>query len=95
MLPIQSFSTGILAEIIRRQPASKERTRFAWHVVVGPAIARVTDVELDERVLTVRCPDRRWARELERARDVILPRLQHLLGREAVTQLIIPPPTPD
>jgi predicted nucleic acid-binding Zn ribbon protein len=89
MLPIQSFSSSVLAGIIRRQPASKEKTRFAWQMVVGPAIARVTLVELDGGVLTVRCPDPRWSPELARARDVILSRLQHLLGRDVITRLTI------
>jgi len=89
MLPIQSFSTGILAEIIRRQPASKEKTRFAWQMAVGPALARATTVELTGGVLIVRCADRRWAPELTRARDVVLRRLQELLGPEVVVRLQI------
>jgi predicted nucleic acid-binding Zn ribbon protein len=89
MLPIQSFSAGVLAEIIRRQPASKEKTRFAWQMAVGPALARATTVDLAEGVLTVRCVDKRWAPELARARDVVLRRLQELLGPDAVVRLRI------
>jgi len=89
MLPIQSFSTAILTDIIRRQPESKERTRFAWEMAVGHALARATTVELIGGVLTVRCVDRRWAPELTRARDVVLRRLQELLGQEAVVRLTI------
>lgn len=89
MLPIQSFSTGVLAEIIRRQPASNERTRFAWQLAVGAALARVTTVELSGGVLTVRCADPRWARELARARDLVLDRLQQLLGAGTVVRLAI------
>jgi hypothetical protein len=68
MLPIQNFSSGVLAEIIRRQPPSPARTNFAWQLAVGPALARATVVELAEGVLTVKAVDRRWLREIERAR---------------------------
>lgn len=89
MLPIQTVSTGVLAEILRRQPASDARTRFAWQLAVGPALARATEVEIHDRVLTARCADPRWAPELARARDVVLERLQQLLGPEAVGRLTI------
>lgn len=89
MIPIQTFSSGVLAEIIRRQPASNGRTRFAWQLAVGPALARVTTVELAEGLLTVRCADPRWARELVRAREVVLGRLQQLLGADAVQRLAV------
>jgi hypothetical protein len=89
MLPIQSFATGVLAEIIRRQPASRERTSFAWQLAVGPALARVTTVELKAGVLTVRARDPRWTREIRLASAVVLDRLQGLLGRESVSRLLI------
>lgn len=89
MQAVQSFAPAVLAEIIRRQPASKARTDFAWSVAVGPALARVTTVELRNHNLIVCARDVQWARELERARDTILPRLQMLLGRETVKGLYI------
>ena len=87
MLPIQNFATGVLAEIIRRQPASRERTAFAWQVAVGPALARASSVELTDGVLVVRTRDPHWAREIDRARHTILKRMQHLLGAEAIKAL--------
>jgi len=87
--PLQSFAPAVLAAIVRRQPASKERTEFAWSVAVGPALARVTTVELRNHNMIVCARDVQWARELERARDTILPRLQLLLGRENVKGLYI------
>ena len=39
MQAFQSFAPAVLAEIIRRQPDSKQRTDFAWAVAVGPALA--------------------------------------------------------
>jgi uncharacterized lipoprotein YmbA len=82
--PFQTFAPAVIAEIIRRQPASKERTAFAWSVAVGPALARATTVELRETTLVVIARDARWAREIERARETILARLRHLLGDSAV-----------
>jgi hypothetical protein len=87
MVPLQNFSTGVLAEVIRRQPASPARTNFAWQVAVGPALARSTTVLLLDAVLTVRARDPRWAMEIERSTDTILRRLQHLLGPAAVQRI--------
>jgi len=87
MNPIQSFSSGVLAEVIRRQPASKARTDFAWQVAVGPALARVTTVTLTEGTLTVTARDERWLKEIARARKVILQKMQHLLGANAIRKI--------
>jgi predicted nucleic acid-binding Zn ribbon protein len=86
---LQSFAPAVLAEIIRRQPTSKGRTEFAWAIAVGPALARATTVELRNHNMIVCARDAQWARELERARDTILPRLQMLLGRDTVRGLYI------
>ena len=89
MQAFQSFAPAVLGEVIRRQPASQARTEFAWAVAVGPALARVTTVELRNNNMIVCARDVQWARELERARDTILPRLQLLLGRDTVKGLYI------
>jgi predicted nucleic acid-binding Zn ribbon protein len=89
MLPIQNLTTGVLAEMIRRQPASKEKTRFVWQMVVGPAIARVTAVDLADGVLRVQCGDERWMSEIARARPLIISRLQQLLGPDAVRRIAL------
>lgn len=89
MLPLQGIAARVIAEIIRRQPPSPERTSFAWSVAVGPALARVTTVQLHDRDLIVVARDARWQRELERARETILARLQTLLGAESVKGLHI------
>lgn len=82
MLPLQTVASSVLAGIIRRQPGSKERTAFAWAVAVGPALAKVTSVELRDDVLVVVAQDSRWAREVERASPIVLERLQSLLGSD-------------
>ena len=92
VVPLQQFATGVLAEVIRRQPASAARTAFAWELAVGAHLAKSTSVDLVDGTLFVRARDPRWSAEIERARDVILPRVQHYLGRAAVTRLEIAPP---
>jgi predicted nucleic acid-binding Zn ribbon protein len=80
VVSLHQFAPAVLAEIIRRQPASKERTAFAWSVAVGPALARVTTVELRGRTLVATARDGRWAREIDRARETILARVRDLVG---------------
>jgi len=80
MLPIQDFSTGVLAGILRRQPSSAARTSFAWQLAVGPAVARATTVALVDGMLRVRACDERWEREIERVGGMVLARMQQLLG---------------
>ena len=87
MLPVQNVAATVLASVIRRQPPSPARTTFAWQVAVGPALARVTTVDLVDRVLQVTPKDARWAREIARSADTILARVQALIGSAAVTGL--------
>jgi hypothetical protein len=93
MVPLQDLSAGVLAEIIRRQPASKERTQFAWQLAVGQALARVTTVELSGRVLTVHANDPRWVVEIDRARDEVLRKMQRLLGDDQIVRIRTRPGT--
>lgn len=93
MIPLQDLSAGVLAEIIRRQPASKERTQFAWQLAVGQALARVTTVELSGRVLNVHANDPRWVVEIDRARDEVLRKMQRLLGNDEIVRIRTRPVT--
>ena len=87
MRPIQEFGAGVLAQLIRHQPPSPARTDFAWQLAVGPVLARVTTVTLEDGVLQVRATDTRWLKEIERARPALLPKLQQLLGDAAVRKI--------
>ena len=87
MFPVQTIAASVLAGIVRRQPASKERTAFAWSVVAGPALGRAATVDLRDGVLFVSPKDARWASEIERARDTLVLRLQALLGADQVKAL--------
>src|SRR3954467_4501127 len=88
MVPLQSFSSGVLAEIVRRQPASKERTNFAWQLAVGQVLARATTVELCDRVLTVRAVDKRWIQEINRGGGSVITKMQNILGSDQVTRIV-------
>jgi hypothetical protein len=85
MHPIQNLSGGVLCQLVRRQEPSTARTAFAWQLAVGPALARTTTVSLDAGVLTVRAADERWIREIERSRDVVLLKMQSLLGEDQIS----------
>ena len=87
MEAIQQFAPRVLAEIIRRQPASKEKTSVAWQLAVGPALARLTTVDLRDGVIFVTARDERWRAEIARAQDAILAKLQHLLGPGSVHKI--------
>jgi predicted nucleic acid-binding Zn ribbon protein len=87
MRSIGTFASGVVASVIRRQPPSAARTSFAWQLAVGPALARMTSVEMDGTTLRVRSADPRWLKEIDRARAVILPKLQDLLGESTVTKI--------
>lgn len=87
MKSIQTFAGGVLGQILLRQPPSPARTAFAWQLAVGPALARATSVEMDGTTLRVRSADPRWLEEIERARPVIVVKLQQLLGPDTVTRI--------
>ncbi|HXW04652.1 MAG TPA: DciA family protein [Vicinamibacterales bacterium] len=87
MLPLQSFSSSVLVEVIRRQPPSLARTALAWQLAVGATLGRVTSVEQAGRTLVVRSTDPRWTVEIERAREVILRRLRQLLGPDSIAEI--------
>jgi hypothetical protein len=87
VLSVQKFAFSVLAEHIRRQPASKERTTFAWGIAVGPAVAKATTAELRHGILEVRARDLRWAKEVERAREMILDRVRLFLGSEPLREM--------
>lgn len=88
MEPAQHAIPGTLGALLRTQPDSKGRTALAWRVVAGAAMARATTVRLDERgTLWVRAADTHWRTEIERGRDVLVARLQGLLGPGVISGL--------
>ena len=94
MRPIHHAVPGALVELLRGTPLSPGKVGFAWRAAVGPAVERVTSVKLAGRVLVVETSGPQWAREVTRSADVILTRLQTLLGKDTVTSITVrTPPT--
>ena len=73
--------------VLREAPLTPDKIAFAWRTSVGPAVGRVTTIELKGRVLHVQAKDAAWRREVERSAGVIRTRLQTLLGEDVVRGL--------
>ena len=73
-----------LAAVLRRAPLTPEKVAFSWRTAVGPAVDKVTSVELHNGVLHVRAKDAAWQREVERSAALIRSRLDSLLGERVV-----------
>ena len=84
VIPVQQVLPEALARVVRNAPLTPEKVAFAWRTAVGPAVDRVTTVELRDGVLQVRVRDRAWRRELARASSLVRPRLETLLGAGVV-----------
>ena len=95
MRPIIHAVPGALVELLRGAPLSPGKVGLAWRAAVGPAIERVTCVKLDGRALVVEASGPQWAGEVTRSADVILTRLQTLLGKDAITSIIVRTPNPE
>jgi Dna[CI] antecedent, DciA len=79
--------TDALASILRRAPLTPEKVAFSWRTAVGPAVDKVTVVELHDGVLYVRAKDAAWQREVERSAALIRSRLDGLLGDRVVRRI--------
>jgi hypothetical protein len=73
-----------LAAVLRRAPLTPEKVAFSWRTAVGPAVDKVTAVDLRDGVLHVRAKDATWQREIERSAPLIRSRLDSLLGERVV-----------
>lgn len=87
--PLQQAVPSVLAEVLAAAPLSPGKVAFAWRAVVGPAMGRATAVRLDSGVLVVEPSSLQWARELARSREVLLARLQRLLGPDIVKSIVV------
>jgi hypothetical protein len=84
MIPVSQLMPAAIAEVLRKAPMSPEKVAFAWRASVGPAINKVTTIELRGRVLLVRAKDPSWQREVERSLGIVRARMEALLGQGAV-----------
>jgi hypothetical protein len=78
-------AVDVLKTALERQPLTEAKVAFAWAIAAGPALARAASVAWAGGTLTVTAKSEAWRRELERARPVVLGRLRHLLGGEALS----------
>jgi Dna[CI] antecedent, DciA len=92
VIPVHDVMHGALAAVLRKAPLTPEKVAFAWRTAVGPAVDRVTSIELRGRVLHVRAKDAAWQREVERSAALIRTRLCALLGDDAVRGLDVTVP---
>ena len=76
-----------LAEAVRGAPLSPGKVDFAWRSAVGPAMARVSAVLLEDGVLLVETQTSQWASAIMRASPVILSRIRSMLGPETVREI--------
>ena len=86
---VQDLLSGVLPRLLRQAPLTPEKVQFAWRSAVGPQVARATNVELRDGRLFVSAEDERWAREVERAAHLILPKLRAMLGDAHIASLTI------
>jgi hypothetical protein len=84
MIPVHQLIPSALAAVLRRAPLTPEKVAFAWRASVGPAINKVTTIELRGRVLHVRAKDASWQREVERSLGIVRARMEALLGHGVV-----------
>jgi predicted nucleic acid-binding Zn ribbon protein len=89
MNPIAAAVPGAIVALLRDAPMSAGKVTFAWSAAVGPALQRVTSVQLEDGVLFVDAASPEWAREVTRSTYIILRRLQQLLGEQTVTRIVV------
>jgi len=89
VIPVNQFMPDALAAVLRRAPLTPEKVAFSWRTAVGPAVDKVTAVELRDGVLYVRAKDAAWRREIERSAALIRSRLDGLLGEHVVRRVEI------
>lgn len=89
VIPVHQVMADALAEVLSRAPLTPEKVAFAWRTAVGPAMDKVTSVELRGRVLHVRARDASWLREVERSMGIVRSRMEALLGKGVVGDIRI------
>jgi predicted nucleic acid-binding Zn ribbon protein len=88
VVPAHKAIPAVLADVLRKAPLSPEKVEFAWRAAVGASLARATTVKLDaEGVLHVSANEAHWGREVKRSSQLILARLDGLLGPAVVKSL--------
>jgi predicted nucleic acid-binding Zn ribbon protein len=88
--PLTAVVPSAVRTILQKGPMSPGKLRLAWRVAVGSALDRATTVNmLDHGTVEVTVEDAAWRREVKRSQDMILSRLQDLVGAAAVAKIKI------
>ncbi len=87
VIPVDQIMPKALAVVLREAPLTRDKIAFAWRTAVGPAVGRVTTIELKGQILHVQAKDAAWRREIERSAGVICTKLKALLGDDVVRGL--------
>ena len=91
MIPARDVAPRALGELLRGQPTSDGKVRFAWASCVGTAMARATAVRLDTAsgTLHVLTDAESWRREVSRSIPIVKRRLSDLLGPGTVKRISV------
>jgi hypothetical protein len=91
MIPARNVAPRALGELLRGQPTSDAKIRFAWMCCVGPSIARATAVRLESSTgtLHVLTDAETWLREVSRSIPIVKRRLTELLGPGTVKHIAV------
>lgn len=90
MLPTRDIAPRAVGQLLRDQPLTPAKVRFAWQASVGTSMGRATSVRLEEDgTLTVWASGEHWRRETARSVGVIKRRLAELLGQNIVKRITV------
>ena len=91
MISARDVAARALGELLRRQPMSDAKVRFAWRSCVGVSIARATAVRFDKSsgTLVVITDAEAWRQEVHRSIPVVSTRMNELLGRGTVKKITV------
>ncbi len=90
MIPVRQLTPSVVTELVRRQPLSPAKVGFAWRTAAGPALGRAATAELrEDGTIMIRATTAAWANEVERSRDLLLARMQEMLGADVATRLAV------
>jgi Dna[CI] antecedent DciA-like protein len=84
---LTTLADTVLPALLARAPLTPEKIDFSWRLAVGAPVHRACTVALTNGTLTVTVPDRAWAHEIDRSADVIVARMQRVLGPDAVRRV--------
>ena len=87
MRPLTHALPGALRLLLHEMPLSSGKVEFAWNAAVGPAVARATNVKLENQLLIVETTSSQWSSEIMRSSRIILDRLEKLLGEGTVARI--------